>query len=369
MLVILLGETGAGKTTIANELIARAPQVRRLKSVTTRSSRGPEDELWYDFVTTDAFDQMLGEGGLCEHTEYGNNAYGLPVAELIRSLVQPSVVALDHHGTAQVLQWFDELGLSDHVTAVHVNTADTTRLQRLEASRVNGHEVFQQRAAADEKLRVYADGLVLTGRCQRVANENERQRKQAVAKVKNLVERRHRAPDHVTTPETEEWYTPGYVFEALDETFDADVASPGPLPWVPAKLFLTKDSEPDGLTQLEHWAGLGGEHRPFVWMNPPYGRGIIRWTKAFLEHGHGVGLVFARAGTKWFQELQEKADVILFMPGRIAFCGPDGKPKAVSAPAGSVLFACGARGVAAVNRAQKQLGGVLVFRQHQEQQP
>jgi hypothetical protein len=39
-----------------------------------------------------------------------------------------------------------------------------------------------------------------------------------------------------------EWYTPAWVFEAMDVEFDVDVCSPGKskTPWIPAKRFLTK---------------------------------------------------------------------------------------------------------------------------------
>jgi hypothetical protein len=43
---------------------------------------------------------------------------------------------------------------------------------------------------------------------------------------------------------SDEWYTPPHVLAALGETFDVDVASPGPeiVPWIPAQSCITAQS-------------------------------------------------------------------------------------------------------------------------------
>lgn len=68
--------------------------------------------------------------------------------------------------------------------------------------------------------------------------------------------------------ESEEWYTPPDVLgrvRLLGE-IDLDPCSNGGSPIVPARRHFTK--EDDGL--VREWAG-------FVYMNPPYGRGIDEW--------------------------------------------------------------------------------------------
>ena len=57
--------------------------------------------------------------------------------------------------------------------------------------------------------------------------------------------------------ESDEWYTPRYIFDALGERFDLDVACPSGGPrHVPTMAFLTEVE--DGLVQP--WNG-------FIWMN------------------------------------------------------------------------------------------------------
>jgi hypothetical protein len=62
-----------------------------------------------------------------------------------------------------------------------------------------------------------------------------------------------------TAGETDEWYTPRYIFDALGEQFDLDVACPPEGPrHVPATAWYSSHS------LMLPWCG-------FVWMNPPFG--------------------------------------------------------------------------------------------------
>lgn len=73
----------------------------------------------------------------------------------------------------------------------------------------------------------------------------------------------------------------------------------------------------DGLTQ--DWQGYG-----LVFVNPPYGRGLKKWTaKMALEASRGVeilALIPARVGTQWWrQNITKTADTICCWTGRLNF--------------------------------------------------
>ncbi len=55
-----------------------------------------------------------------------------------------------------------------------------------------------------------------------------------------------------TYNESKEWYTPRYIFTALDISFNLDPCSPGAeiVPWVPAQFHYTPDD--NGLEQRWH---------------------------------------------------------------------------------------------------------------------
>jgi len=117
-----------------------------------------------------------------------------------------------------------------------------------------------------------------------------------------------------TYNESKEWYTPKYIFDALDIQFDLDPCSPecDVVPWIPAKRYYTV--EDNGLEQI--WSGN-------VWMNPPYGSDTPKWMKKLEEHGNGIALVFARTDTKWFHDYVPNAHAVCFIKGRISFVPAD----------------------------------------------
>ncbi len=145
--------------------------------------------------------------------------------------------------------------------------------------------------------------------------------------------------------QSEDWYTPAYIFEALGETFDLDVAAPtwGPR-HVPCKHWLSVD----GLRVI--WRG-------FVWMNPPFGgrNGLEPWLDRFFAHGDGIALTPDRTSAPWWQDAAQQADAILFPRGKVKFERPDGSI-GKSPGAGVTLWASGRRAEEALVRAGAALG-------------
>ena len=79
MMVVLSSPSGAGKTTIAGELLERDPNLTMSVSVTTRPPRpGEEDGADYLFVVDETFREMEDQGRLLEHAVVFGNSYGTP---------------------------------------------------------------------------------------------------------------------------------------------------------------------------------------------------------------------------------------------------------------------------------------------------
>jgi hypothetical protein len=162
---------------------------------------------------------------------------------------------------------------------------------------------------------------------------------------------------------TVEWYTPGWVFERIDMTFDLDPCSPaGGLDWVPAARHYALPQ--DGLSMP--WIGR-------IWCNPPYGPATEKWLRRMGQHRNGMALVFARTDTEWFHASVVAADAILFIAGRVKFVDRTGKPPLMldkktgkmreSSPgAGSMLVAWGDDCVAALKRMDEAGHGMFVDR-------
>ena len=147
---------------------------------------------------------------------------------------------------------------------------------------------------------------------------------------------------------TDEWYTPKYIFDALNCRFDVDVASPGAaiVPWIPAQIHLTKihDFLCPKMPPLQP--------ETFIWMNPPYGgrNGLVPWLEKFVEHKNGICLVPDRTSAPWWQFLASRADKILFVSPKIKFISGVGMP-ANQPSNGSCLVAMGEQGINALRHA------------------
>jgi hypothetical protein len=147
--------------------------------------------------------------------------------------------------------------------------------------------------------------------------------------------------------QSNEWYTPRAVFDALGCTFDLDVAAPehGPL-HVPASEWFFHDA------LNEPWFG-------FVWMNPPFGErnALVPWLDRFFAHGNGIALVPDRTSAPWFWDAWRRADAVLFTR-KLRFLRPDGT-EGRSPSCGTALLATGERGAQALRRAAAKSFGIL----------
>ena len=113
-------------------------------------------------------------------------------------------------------------------------------------------------------------------------------------------------------PTNDDWYTPVWIFEAMNLVFDIDVAAPpGGVPWIPADKFYTQAD--DGLAQP--WVGR-------IWCNPPFSKAAA-WARRFIEHGHGVFLG-PWSAAYWPHDLVAAADTFWIPDHKLDFQRADG---------------------------------------------
>ncbi|MGD8452652.1 MAG: guanylate kinase [Phycisphaerae bacterium] len=106
-LVVISGPSGAGKTSICDELLRRIPNSRWSISVTTRPMRGHEvDGQAYHFISREEYDRLVAAGELLEHAEYLGNGYGTPRKPVEEAVAAGEIIIMeiDVQGGAQIAQ-------------------------------------------------------------------------------------------------------------------------------------------------------------------------------------------------------------------------------------------------------------------------
>lgn len=84
-LFILSAPSGTGKTTVANEVIARHTKIKRTVSFTTRAPRtqkGEQDGIDYHFINREAFEKKSEDQDFLESAKIYGNLYGTSEREV-----------------------------------------------------------------------------------------------------------------------------------------------------------------------------------------------------------------------------------------------------------------------------------------------
>ena len=105
LLFIVSAPSGAGKTTLVEQLVEHMPHLRMSRSYTSRTARtGEADGVDYNFVTRDRFEAMIEAGALLEWADVCGNLYGTGRADTERHLAsgEDLVLVIDVQGARQV---------------------------------------------------------------------------------------------------------------------------------------------------------------------------------------------------------------------------------------------------------------------------
>jgi guanylate kinase len=105
LMLVLSSPSGAGKSTIARNLLESDPQLELSVSVTTRSRRGSEiDGVHYHFVSQRDFERLRDGDALIEWAEVHGNFYGTPrePAEVAMAEGRDMLFDIDWQGAVQL---------------------------------------------------------------------------------------------------------------------------------------------------------------------------------------------------------------------------------------------------------------------------
>jgi guanylate kinase len=104
-LFVIAAPSGAGKTSLVNEVLKRDPSLRVSVSHTTRKPRPHEESgKHYHFVSVDEFKRLLDQKQFLEHAQVFDNFYGTGRAqvEALRDAGHDVILEIDWQGARQV---------------------------------------------------------------------------------------------------------------------------------------------------------------------------------------------------------------------------------------------------------------------------
>ncbi|MCV0397731.1 MAG: guanylate kinase [Rhizobiaceae bacterium] len=104
-MVVLSSPSGAGKSTIARNLLENDPRLELSVSVTTRARRGSEiDGVHYHFISRRDFERLRDTDSLLEWAEVHGNYYGTPREPAERALAEgrDMLFDIDWQGAVQL---------------------------------------------------------------------------------------------------------------------------------------------------------------------------------------------------------------------------------------------------------------------------
>jgi len=157
LMLVLSSPSGAGKTSIARQLLADDANLTLSVSATTRPARPNEvDGRDYHFVDQARFDEMIESGSFLEYATVFGNSYGTPKADVMAVLDIGGDVLfdIDWQGTQQVAK-----AAADDLVSVFILPPSRAALQaRLEARAADSAEVVAGRMAkASDEISHYRE--------------------------------------------------------------------------------------------------------------------------------------------------------------------------------------------------------------------
>jgi len=157
LMLVLSSPSGAGKTTISRQLLARDQNLTMSVSATTRPMRpGEKDGLDYYFLDPTEFNLMINRRELLEYAKVFDNYYGTPAAAVQDALEvgKDVIFDIDWQGSQQIAEKARE-----DLVSIFILPPSTAELDRRLHNRAQDPEkvVAARMAKAPSEMSHYAE--------------------------------------------------------------------------------------------------------------------------------------------------------------------------------------------------------------------
>ena len=128
MILVLVGESASGKSTIEKLIKEKNPSFSKVISYTTRPMRdGEKDGIDYHFVSEEKFSEMEKNGDFIEYAQYRGWNYGSAKSDYADG--KDHVVVLTPHGCRLLKKWAKDSGVK--ILSVYINVDRRARMIKI----------------------------------------------------------------------------------------------------------------------------------------------------------------------------------------------------------------------------------------------
>jgi guanylate kinase len=148
-LFVVSGPAAAGKSKVAEHVLADFPQISRVVTCTTRKRRaGEKDGVDYHFLTKTQFIKALEENEFIEHADVHGKLYGVRVRDIREAHAKgPVIIILDPQGTEKITELFND------AHCIFIMAPDDDLRMRLTARSTSDSDFARRMEDAEKELR------------------------------------------------------------------------------------------------------------------------------------------------------------------------------------------------------------------------
>lgn len=150
LLLILTGGAASGKNTVANKLLEKFPDFKKVITTTTRKPRtGEIDGAHYHFVDIKTFEDMVKSGEMLESVNFAGNYYGTSKKAISTVFTGQNLIwIIDPSAAFRVQEILPEVR---KILVIYLNVSDKNQQkERLNLRNLN-ESVIEKRLAQDQK--------------------------------------------------------------------------------------------------------------------------------------------------------------------------------------------------------------------------
>ncbi|HVW71837.1 MAG TPA: hypothetical protein VHB93_01645, partial [Candidatus Paceibacterota bacterium] len=151
-LILIIGPTGSGKSVLIDYVHKELPEIRYLKTYTTRARRTALENSHYEFIDDAAFDRMIVDGEFIEWAQFGSARYGTSRKDLEAGVAAGTIMLkeMEVQGIRQMLAQLPR----EELKLFYIDAGSWSELEKRVRARgsITDEEIEKRKQRYDDEL-------------------------------------------------------------------------------------------------------------------------------------------------------------------------------------------------------------------------